>query len=259
MSPYQLFRTGLGILKENSSSLAFGFGIGMSIITVYEAIKAPSNPKKVLDDAEADKQKKGGTEEKLTTLEKGVVLTKTYSRVVVPYALSMLGFGYSKKSDLDALSTFGTMYAFEKQQSKLFEAKAVELLGEKKTEEIKDAVADEQLKQHPLPPLTEEDLVGKSLLYCPICTQYFRLPIATFKEKVVDFNSALMREHYMSFNEWLQYYLELPPCEIIGDDSGWNINANGKMDVEVRWRMVDGMRVGVLEWINPPLPGFMKR
>ena len=105
----------------------------MSFITLYEAIKAPSDPKKVLEDAELKKQEEKGEDVKLTNLEKGVVLGKTYSKVAVPYLFSLLGFGYSKSKDLDKIGTLGTMYALEKQHSKLIEDKATEMLGEMKT------------------------------------------------------------------------------------------------------------------------------
>lgn len=256
MAPYQLFRTGLGILKENSSSLAFGFGIGMSIITIYEAIKAPSDPKKVLEDAELKKQEEKGEEDtKLTTLEKGAVLTKTYSKVIVPYLLSLGGFTYSKKSDLDTISTLGTMLAFEKQQSKLFEDKATEMLGGKKVEEVKEEVAKEQIKRNPPP--DNEDLVGKTWFYDPLAASYFRMSISTFNEKVVDFNMDLMNEMYKSFNEFRQYYLDLPPLEVIGDGAGYNINVNGKMEVAIKPVVVDGIRVAFINYVNPPILGYM--
>lgn len=258
MSPYQLFRTGLGIVKENSSSLAFGFGIGMSLITLYEAIKAPSDPRKVLEEEELKKKEEKGEDSKLTNLEKGVVLTKTYSKVAVPYIFSMAGFTYSKKKDLDAISTIGTMLAVEKQQHKLFEEKATEMLGEKKTQEIKDEVAKEQVKQNP-PPEIEEDLVGTTLFYDPLSVSYFRMPINTFDAKVVEFNTVLLNEMYMSWNEWRQYYLELPPLAVLGDGVGYNINVNGKMEVTRSWAVIDGMRVAVLNYTNPPIPNYMAK
>ena len=256
MAPYQLFRTGLGILKENSSSLAFGFGIGMSIITLYEAIKAPSDPKKVLEDAELKKQEEKGEDTKLTNLEKGVVLTKTYSKVAVPYLFSLFGFGYSKSKDLNKIGTFGTMYALEKQHSKLIEEKATEILGEKKVEEIKEEVAKEQIKRNPPP--EDEDLVGTTWFYDPLAASYFRMPINTFNEKVVDFNMSLMNEMYKSFNEFRQYYLGLPPLQVIGDGAGYNINVNGKMEVSIKHVVVDGIRVAFINYTNPPILGYME-
>lgn len=264
MQLYKLFRSGLGLIKDNSSDLAFGFGIGMSIIVLYQAIKAPDNPKRVLDDAEVAKQdeqiEKGEEPTDLTKVEQGIILAKAYGPLAVSYLIMIYCFSYSKKSDIDSISTLGTLLALEKNKTKSLENAAVHILGEKKAQEIKDESVDEQIQVPPthVDEFNNVDMQGIMMIYNPFSASYFRRSLDEIYSGVNEFNKALLLEGWLSYNDLAIRFLNLPPLEIVGEGVGWNVNITGYLDISFTWRTIDGVLVGFMHYRPEPVYDYRK-
>lgn len=110
-----------------------------------------------------------------------------------------------------------------------YKAKAIELVGENKERQIRDAVAQEQIKRDP--PRTSEVILtdrGQTLCYDSICGRYFRCDIEVVRRAETYINRRLRSEMYMSLNE---FYEEVGlPHSDIGDYLGWNVDWG---DVEI--------------------------
>lgn len=114
-------------------------------------------------------------------------------------------------------------YALSENSLKEYRDKALEVVGEKKETDIRNAVAKDDVKKNP--PVEEAVIdtgFGNNLCRDPICGRYFRCDIEKLKSSLAELNLKLVTDGWVSLNDYYDL-LNLPECNI-GDDLGWSLN-----------------------------------
>ena len=105
--------------------------------------------------------------------------------------------------------------------------------GEKKEREIRDKIAEEKVKKDPVE--SKQVIVtgkGKTLCYDVVSKRYFESDIDKIRRAENLLNQRLLREMYISLNDFYdEIGLEkLDPC--VGDELGWNANIHGFIEID---------------------------
>lgn len=106
-----------------------------------------------------------------------------------------------------------------------YQAKTLEVVGEKKVEQIKDAIAKDKIETNPV---TNNTVImtgkGETLCYESITGQYFKSDIEKIRRLANDLNYNMRQENYIKLNEWLVGLGLNRSC--IGEDMGWHIDCS---------------------------------
>lgn len=114
-------------------------------------------------------------------------------------------------------------YALSEGSLKEYRDKALEVVGEKKENDIRNAVAKDDVKSNPP---VENSIIdtgfGNNLCRDPICGRYFRCDIEKLKSSLAELNLKLVSDGWVSLNDY--YDLLNLPESAMGDDLGWSLN-----------------------------------
>ena len=114
-------------------------------------------------------------------------------------------------------------YKLSEEKLKTYEEKAKEILGDKKAEEVHDAMAKELTPDVPDDP---NNIIstkkGDMLCYDIFSGRYFRSSVEAIRTAESKMNKRLANGDYATVNE-LYIWLDLP-CIKLGDHFGWNVN-----------------------------------
>ena len=120
-------------------------------------------------------------------------------------------------------AVLATAYSLSENALKTYREKVVETVGEKKEQEIRDAVAKEQLQKNPI--VNKEVIItakGETLCFDTISGRYFKCDIEQIRRTEAELNRELNSCMYVSLNEFY-YKIGLRPTKL-GDDLGWNVD-----------------------------------
>lgn len=206
--------------KKHSPELLTGFGIaGMLTTTVIAVKQTPKAMKKI----EEKKEELG--KEKLSVKETVVTTWKCYIPAVVTAAASTAALVGSTTISLNRNTVLATGLAISEAARREFEEKAEEVIGEKKVAQIKEEVAKEDMKRHDIPTSSSLTMVGGSgtvLCHETVTNQYFISDHETVRRIINDLNSRLMREMYLTVNEYTDAFnIDHVPW---GNDMQWDAN-----------------------------------
>lgn len=158
---------------------------------------------------------------------------KTTWKCYVPTAsMFVLGAGcvvLSTRESAKRCAAWSTAYQLSEKALLEYQNKVVETIGDKKEKAIKEAVVADKVKEHPLN--TSEVIItgtGETLCYESVSGRYFKSDINRIKQIVNELNERLLRENYISLNEFF-YELGLKPTKI-GNDLGWS-SSKGLIEV----------------------------
>lgn len=212
--------------KENKASILFGAGISASIISVIEAI---NQTPKALQNIEAAKKKQ--KVEKLTAWETVKATWKNYAPV---FAAELIAVTCLSASDIAHERTRAALfdaYTLSEAAFRSYSNKVIETLGEKKEQQVRDAIAEDEMKSHPVN--NAEVIItgiGNTLCFDKMSGRYFTSDIESLRRVQNDLNAELNTsiDGRVSENEY--YYAigleDLPN----GDDRGWNLEITGLLD-----------------------------
>lgn len=146
-------------------------------------------------------------------------------------------------------------YTISETALKEYQEKVIEVVGKKKEQEIRDAVAKEKIAQNPVS--NKEVIItgkGESLCYDPLSGRYFNSDIETVRRVVNDLNRDMRDSMSISLNEFYDA-IEIPHTDL-GDFLGWNIE-KGYIDLDFSTQLSeDGRPCLVLGHHNAPFYGF---
>lgn len=208
-------------MKAKKSTILTAVGITGMIFGTVLAVKA--TPKAMEAKKEAE-EKKGS---KLTVIETVKVCGKYY---IWSGIATVVGSACIIKSDVDNAVEKGTLTSAlvmaEAARTK-FEEKTVELIGEKKTQAIRDEVNKDIMKENPVQ--TNTVIItskGNTLIMDSISKQYFRADIDFIKKQVPEFNLYLTNwrrgDGKLGINAWYDMINIDHLGGDLGDDWGWD-------------------------------------
>lgn len=262
----------IGYLSKNSPTILTGCAVAGAFTAVVLAIKATKpalehireEKKEHLDRLLVTDGDKGVSEEEKELMIEEVPLkplevVQATWRDYIPTGIALAGTTAciigAHTVDAKRLAAMAALYQISETTLKDYKSEAQKLLGKKKAEELKDAVAEKQLGRHPS---TENNIIstghGETLCYEPLTGRYFRSDINTIKAVVNELNARMISgDERISENEFF-YELGLDGVKY-GDDVGWNVDTRIELDFTSSLRS-DGTPVLVIGHANRPFAWF---
>ena len=219
------FIFGIGeFVKKYSSEILIGMGISGTITAICTAVTA--TPKAVELKRAAEKAKK----EPLTKTEVVKTCWKCYIPTAAIEGISIGCFIGASSVNARRKTALAAAYALSESALSDYQDKMIEVVGEKKAREVKDAVAKKRIENNPVKP--DEIIItskGSTLCYDAFGGRYFKSDQETINRIVNELNRRMIDDGYISLND-LYYELGLEGTGV-GYDVGWNIE-KGYIDID---------------------------
>lgn len=229
-------------LHKHSPEILTGIGIAGMITTTVLAVRA--TPKAlILIEEEKRRQnselleeanKKGSNKcDKVDKLKPIEIIRTTwvcYIPATITGALSVVCLVGASSVHIRRNAALAAAYSLSESTLKEYQEKVIETIGEKKEQEIRDAIAKDKLQRDPV--VNKEVIItgrGETLCYDTITSRYFKCDIEKLRRVENELNKRLISEMYISLNEFY-YEIGLRSTDI-GDDLGWNL-ADGFINLE---------------------------
>lgn len=233
-------------VKKHSPEILTGIGIAGMTAAAVMAVKATPKALRMVDEKEIRDGKR------LTTGE----IVKTTWKCYIPAAVT----GVCSAACIIGASSISarrnaalvTAYTISETALKEYKDKAVEVVGPKKEQAIRDAVAKEQLEQAGVP---ERKFIptgrGETPCFDPLTNTCFKSDIETLRRAENTLNKRMRDEAKITVNEFMQE-IGLEPCDSsIGETMGWDID-KGYIDLDFSSQLVDGVPYLVIGHHVPP-------
>lgn len=234
------------ILKRHSPEILTGIGIAGMIFTTISAVRATPKALRLVDEREIKDGKR------LTNSEIVKTTWKCYIPTAVTGVCSIGCLIGASSVNVRRNAALATAYTISETALKEYKEKAVEVVGEKKEQAIRDAVAKDKLeKAH----VNEREFIitgkGETPCFDPLTNSPFKSDIETIRKAENTLNKRLREEMQITLNEYLAE-LGLDPCDdSIGEYMGWDID-KGYIDIDYSSQLLDGIPYLVVGHHNPP-------
>lgn len=237
--------------QKNGSEILTGFGIGSFILSTVWAVKETPEALRRLK----ERRKKKGKD--LTTVEE----IKTAAPCYIPAATAavigascVIG-GSVMKGKQNAM--LATTAATALSGMKEYKDKVVEVVGQKKEQEIRDEIVKDKIEKNPPPAAMVEEnpegVWGTTTFYDVASGRYFKSDLETLRRAANKLNHQLNTGFGLSIslNEW---YVEigLEPIYPTGEAVGWNVDG-GLIEIHtIEHRRANGTYVTGVTFKVPP-------
>lgn len=205
------------VLNTYYPEILTGIGITGMLTSTILAVRATPEALRLI---EASKQELH--QDELTPIETVKATWRSYLPSVIASGMSVACLIGASSENTKRRAALTAAWSITEAALNNYEKKVVEIVGEKKNEIIRDAIADDRIKENPMK--TNEVIItakGDTVCFDAISSRYFKSDIEKLKHVQNEVNKRLVNEMYISLNEFY-YEIGLPPIKI-GDDLGWNI------------------------------------
>lgn len=209
-------------LSRHSPEILMGIGIAGMITTTILAVEATP---KALELIEIEKEDLGV--DTLTPVETVKATWKCYIPAVVSGAVATACLIGSHSVNASRNAALATAYKLSETAFSDYRDKVVETIGEKKERTVRDKVAEEQIKKHPVD--RSEVIVtgkGQTLFFDPWTHRYFYSSIDKINRAVNKLNHKINTSAFVNDGVTLNdFYDEVGlPGSMTGEGLGWNLN-----------------------------------
>ena len=223
---------------KHSPEILTGIGIAGMITTTVLAVKATPKAMRILEEEKRNREvdRANGVDEqfapeKISVLDTIKLCWKPYIPAITTGVASTACLIGANSVNARRNAALATAYQLSTTAFSEYKEQVVEAIGEKKEQTIKEKVAKKKVEQNP--PESRDIIItgnGHTLFCDATFGKYFESDYETVRKVVNDLNERMINgEEYVSLND---FYDELGTERIaIGDDLGWNIGKNGKIDV----------------------------
>lgn len=226
--------------KLGANALGITIGLGTGAILVAGVMVGVATPKamKLIEDAQAAKTKRfekmkekapddavmDETDE-LTWVEIIKAGWKPYAPAIMTAVVGVACIVGGTRANARRNAALSAAYTVVEQTLNDYTAKTKEIVGEKKEKEIRDAIAEDELKKHPLSGynVVRMPKCGKTLCYDVRSREYFMSDYNSIKKVENDLNRRLRSEMFISLNDVYDEFGIVHDDEL-GDDIGWNVD-----------------------------------
>ena len=245
MNKFQYF------LKKHSPIILTSIGALGVVGTSVLAVKATPKALNLLEEV---KKEKGG---ELTTLETIKVAWKPYIPAAITGIASISCIIGASSVHAKRNAAIAAAYNLSQTARKEFHDKAMEMIGEKKEQAIKDKIAKEKVEKDPV---TKSEVIvtgkGNTLCYDAFNSRYFYSDIDQIKRAINELNRIMLSQMYVSLND---FYDELNLKHSgNGDELGWKLD-DGFIEVDFSSQLSDdGRPCLVIEYMVAPRYDYSK-
>ena len=204
--------------KQNKPTILMIIGTIGAGVTTLLAIEATPKALKLIEEKKREEKI-----DQLTPFETICTVWKCYIPTMVTGTTSVLCLIGANSEHNRRHAALAAAASISETALRDYKEKTREIVGEKKEQQIRDAVAAEQIRRNPVKDneviITEK---GTTLCYDALSGRYFEHDIDQLRRVEIYMNRQLNSEMYMSVNE---YYDEIGLAHNdVGDYLGWNID-----------------------------------
>ena len=213
----KIFRSIKDFAVKRGPELCIAAGIAGMVGSIIFTAKATVKARAVVEETKEELE--------VEELPKVEVIRRTW-KYYIPAAASFVASAvliifadheHNKRNAALGMAYAGLETTLNATKEKLFET-----VGEKKAQQITDAVAKEKMEKNPI---SNNEVVitgkGETLIYDAISGRYFKSNIEELRRVMNDLNKDLLSYDYVSLNE---FYDRVHLQRIkLGDDLGWNM------------------------------------
>lgn len=212
-------------LGKYSPQILTGIGVAGMITTVVLAVKATPKALELIED-----KKEELDAGKLTVVDTVKTAWKPYVPAVVTGVLSTVCIIGGNAVGTRRTAALAAAYKISETALHEYKDAVVETIGEEKSKEVKEKVAQNKLDKNPV---VEKQIIvtnkGTFLCYDSLSGRYFQSDIETIRKAQNDINDYLFSEDYASLNMFYDF-LGLEHTRL-GAELGWKIDS-GTLQIE---------------------------
>lgn len=245
--------------RKHSPEILTGIGIAGMLSTTVLAVRATPKALMLIEEKKREKKfaviKDGGDPE-LTRFEMVKVAWKPYIPAAVTGVASIACLVGASSVNARRNAALAAAYALSETTLADYKEKVVETIGEKKAQEVKDAIAKDKIENDPV---TRKEIIttdkGETLCYDALSGRYFKSDIEYIRRAVNNLNERLLFDTHISLNE---YYDEIGLEEIfpMGEDLGWTVDPDsankGLIELDFSSQLAEGTPCLVVGFRNAP-------
>lgn len=208
-------------ITHYSSEILVATGIVGMLTTTVIAVRATPKALRLIEEA---KEEKG---EELTKLETVKAAAKVYIAPTITAVTSTACIIGASKINRRRNAALATAYAISEAALNEYKEKVITAIGEKKEQEIQDAIAKDDIDRAPVH--TKEVFItdkGNTLCYDVMSGRYFRSSMEALKSAICDLNFQMMDDVWVSLNDFYDT-IGLKNTQN-GDLLGWSVT-DGKI------------------------------
>lgn len=221
----KVLKTVQNAAKKHTPEILTGIGIAGLIGAGVMAVRATPKALMLMEEKKYEEDV-----EKLTKLEVVKTTWTCYVPSVVVGGMSVCCLIGASSVNLRRNAALATAYSLSESALKEYQEKVVEAIGEKKEQDVRDAVIKDKIDKLPVTNrevfLTEK---GNTLCLDLMSKRYFRTDIDMLKKAVNELNRRMRDEMFISLNDFY-YEIGLEGTKL-GDELGWNID-RGYIDLD---------------------------
>ena len=245
--------------RKHSPEILTGIGIAGMLSTTVLAVRATPKALMLIEEKKREKKftiiKDGGDPE-LTRFEVVKVAWKPYIPAAVTGVASIVCLVGASSVNARRNAALAAAYALSETTLADYKEKVVETIGEKKAQEVKDAIAKDKVENDPV---SHKEIVitdkGETLCYDALSGRYFKSDIEYIRRAVNNLNERLLFDTHISLNE---YYDEIGLEEIfpMGENLGWTVDPDsankGLIELDFSSQLAEGTPCLVVGFSNAP-------
>ena len=236
--------------RKRSPEILVAIGIVSMGSAIVLAVKDTPKAMEIIEQKEEEKQAE------LTPVEKVKATAKVYAPSAVAFIVGASCVVGASSIHLHRNAALAAAASLTDATFKSYRESVTEKLGKDVEKEISTDVAAKSMTQHPVDatPVANHP-GGDNTTWCfdPLSGRYFWSSINTIEKAANLFNKQMRDEVRLSCNEWYDY-LGIDHADL-GDDSGWDIDRNGYLELSWASKLDDrGNPALVIVYSNPPRP-----
>ena len=234
------------ILKKHSPELLTGIGIAGMVITTISAVRVTPKALQMIDEKEIKDDKRLSKKEVFQTVWKCYIPSAITGVCSIACIISASSINIRRNTALAAA------YAISMQDFMDYKKKALEVVGEKKEQTIRDEVAKERFHaDHAETIPIIKTGKGEVPCYEYLTKRRFYSDMEALRKSENNLNKRLREEEYITLNEFFSEIGLDETDEAIGDRLGWDMD-HGYLDMYFTSMLVEGIPHLVLGHNNPP-------
>lgn len=208
----EIVNTSAMAINKHSPEILAGMAICGVVTTTVLAVRATPKALAIIEEKNINKPK-----------EIIFATWKCYISTAISGAATIAAVIASNRISSKRAAVLASLYSVSEKALGEYVAKTKELVGEKKTEAIKDAIAGDKIEANP-PPAQGAIVAGNGPCLCfdAFSGRYFMSDIENIRRIQNEMNAIILSQMSVSLND-LYYRLGLETTKV-GDDMGWNTN-----------------------------------
>lgn len=216
-----LFDQAKKAISENSPAILTALGVTGTLSAVYLTGRATFKAAEIIREAEVERETKG--DPKLDNWDKIDLVWREYIPAAGIAAMTVAAIIGANHISTKRVAAFASAYSFAEKGFAQYKEKVLEKVGEKKEGEIRDEVAKQQLRDHPI---SKSPIIitgkGDHLCFDAHSGRYFQGDIEKVRSAVNDINFQILNGGSMDAS-LADYWtlIGLDPTKG-SDEVGWN-------------------------------------